>query len=93
MKTYQVTFKSHSAATPFVIFNSENLQEAEFNFEKSTFDSFFSTELIAVNHDDDCSEIELRKYENGELTDFEAGESKLSINGGWIIKQYSIVEN
>jgi hypothetical protein len=90
MKNFQVTFKSHNASNPFVMFESENLKEALHFFNNANFEGFSSDELNAIEHEDDYSEIELRKLIDGEISEFEQNEEGLEINAGWITKEYSI---
>lgn len=86
MTNYQVTFKSHNASNPFILIETDSLSEAEKCFEQSNFDSYFSDDLS--DEENDRSEIELRKYVDGEITAFEKNESRLELAGGWIIKEY-----
>lgn len=90
MKTFQVTFKSHNASKPFIMFESENLKEALEFYNSASFDDFPSEFLNPVEYGDDYSEIELRKLIDGEVTEFEKNEEGLEINEGWMIKEYSL---
>lgn len=90
MKNFQVTFTSHSASNPFVMFESNNLKDALAFFNNANFNRFFTTELNAIEHGDDYSQIELKKFIDGEIVEFESNEEGLEINQGWVIKEYSI---
>jgi len=85
MTTYKVTFTSNNADNAFTLFESNELEKAENFFEAQNFDN---PSFDLVDEEDNHSEIELQKFIDDEIQDFSKGESRLSENGGWIIKKY-----
>lgn len=80
-KTYSVTF-NYPNGDSFSVLETENINEAIEKFEKTSPED--------ANHPDfrDAEEInvELRKYEDGEITDFNENEVEKYPQRGWIIK-------